>query len=65
MYAVFTLSRVMMDGDMRDLYSQVFANVFSLLSEVTDRTFQWKHIHGRGFIGITAEIDSEHTSGKS
>lgn len=61
---MYTLCRVIMDTDTRDFYAQVFANVFSLLSQATEKPFRWKHIHGHGFIGITADMDSKQMCGK-
>lgn len=60
---VYTLCRVLMDTDTRAFYAYVFSNVFSLLSEVSEKPFRWKHIHGHGFIGITADMDSKQMAG--
>lgn len=52
-----------MDTDRRDFYALVFSNVFSMLSEATEKPFRWQHLHGSGMIGITIDMCSKQMFG--
>lgn len=61
---VITLARIFISSDKRHIYEICFHSLFQLLSQCINKEFQWKHLHNRGIIGVTVDMDGKQMSGK-
>lgn len=61
---VVTLARMFINQESAKLYTKCFELLYHHIEKVTAKEVKWKHIHGTGFIGITADMDSKQMSGR-
>lgn len=58
-----TLLRVFTDQDSKEGYARLFFRVFTLVSEVTGRPFQFHYLHGAGLKTIVVDMDTKQFTG--
>lgn len=60
---IMTLLRVFTDQDSKEGYARLFFRVFTLVSEVTGRPFQFHYLHGAGLKTIVVDMDTKQFTG--
>ncbi|KAF2785530.1 hypothetical protein K505DRAFT_382079, partial [Melanomma pulvis-pyrius CBS 109.77] len=60
---VLTLGRIITDTEKRDMYQLAISAFFEECSKRVQKRVEWYHLHGRGFKGITVDMDTKQMGG--
>lgn len=64
LYLALVLARIYVNQDTTKIYKDAFQLLFNTIHDLTGIPVEWRHIHGRGFWGMVADMCRKQATGK-